>query len=232
MADATPALARGVRWLVRTRVTLAFCLLLCSVYAVELYLWTTGQFDAFDTLFVARQRPSVGWLLAPLAHSPVQHTHLLGNLAQLLVFGAIAERRLRDEAYLGLIAASGVASIGAQVTTYVVAGDPPGVGTLGASGIAFALTALVVVDSLRYQEITDRWHGETTWFFTLFGGLLSGQALLEVVFGVPGVGVVGHFVGVVVGASFALVRSRTEVLRSGGVTGSRGPQRPDRRRRS
>jgi len=219
MVDAGAALRGGARWLTRTRVTLSFCLLLVAVYAVELSLWTSGRYDTFYALFVARQEPSLGWLLAPLAHSPVQETHLVGNVAHLVLFGAVAERRLADRAYLGLIAASGVASVVTQVAVYALAALPAGAGTLGASGVAYALTALVVVDSLRYEEATDRWHGEGTWLWTLFGVLLIGQALVEVVVGVSGVSAVGHFVGVLVGASLGLARPRSAVIAAadGGV---------------
>lgn len=230
MADAGTALERGVRWLTRTRISLAFCLLLGFVYAVELLLWTSGRYDTFYALFVARQQPSLGWLFAPLAHSPVQGSHIVSNVVHLVLFGAVAERRLGDGPYVALIAASGVASVVSQVSAYVLAAEPAGVGTLGASGIAYALTALVVVDSLRYQEATDRWHGEGTWLWTLFGLLIMGQAVLEAAVGVPGVSVVGHLVGVLVGASYALVRPRSAVVAaaSGGVSRRR---RSDRRRR-
>jgi len=230
MVDAGAALRGGARWLRRARLTLLFCLLLAAVYAVELSLWTSGRYATFYELFVARQDPSLGWLLAPLAHSPAQETHLVGNVAHLLMFGAVAERRLADRAYLALIAASGVASVVTQVAVYVVTAQPAGVGTLGASGIAYALTALVVVDSLRYEEATDRWHGEGTWLWTLFGALLVGQAALEAVVGVPGVSAVGHLVGVLVGASYALARPRSAVIAAadGGVPRRR--LRNDRRR--
>jgi len=226
MVDVGVALRGGARWLRHTRLTLLFCLSLVAVYAVELWLWTSGQTGTFYALFVARQNPSLGWLLAPLAHSPVQETHLVSNVAHLVLFGAVAERRLADRTYLGLIAASGVASVVTQVAVYAVAAQPAGAGTLGASGVAYALTALVVVDSLRYEAATDRWHSEGTWLWTLFGALLIGQALLEAIVGVPGVSAVGHFTGVLVGASLALARPRSAVIAGadGGV--------PRRRRRN
>lgn len=229
MVDAGAALRGCARWLRRSRLTLLFCLLLVAVYAVELSLWTSGRFDAFYALFVARQDPSFGWLLAPLAHSPVQENHLVGNVVHLLLFGAVAERRLDDGAYLGVIAASGVASVVTQVAAYVVTGQPAGVGTLGASGVAYALTALVVVDSLRYQAATDRWHGEGTWLWTLFGVLLMGQAAVEAVVGVPGISAVGHLVGVLVGASYALARPRAAVIAA--ADGGVARRRPAERRR-
>jgi len=214
MADAEPPLARGVRWLSTIRATLAFCLLLCLVFAVELYVWHFVGFAPFVRLFVARQRPSVGWLLAPLAHAPEQWTHLVSNVGQLLVFGGIAERRLRRERYVVFLAVSGLATTAAQVTSYAVVGAAArGFGTFGASGIALALAALVVVDSSRFRLATGRWYGEVTWVWALMGAFVVSRAFLDLFVAGSEVGVVGHLTGVLIGLSYGLVRSSTAVVR-------------------
>ncbi|MFB6139191.1 MAG: rhomboid family intramembrane serine protease [Halosimplex sp.] len=220
-ADASPV-ARGLRWLTTVPATLSVCGLLLLVFAVERYVWTTMDYRTFVTLFVATPRPSPGWLLAPLAHLPTDPRHVLSSVAQLVVFGGLAEHRLGRREYLALLAVSGVATTAAQVTggAVVDAGDPVS-GTLGASGIALAATALVVVDSLRYRLTAGDWHGEVTWLWTLFGAFVVGRAALDLVVGDPNVGVVGHLTGIVIGLGFGLMRPIEAVLRSGAPDSAR-----------
>lgn len=215
MADASESrFARAVRWLSTIRLTLLFCLLLWFVYAIELLVLSTADYETFVALFVARQRPSPGWLLSPLSHSPANAWHLPSNVVQLLAFGGLAERRLDGKRYVGLLAAAGVASVGAQVAVYADAGPAArGVGTLGASGIALATVGFVVVDNLRFRELTGRWRGEAADLWTLLGGLLIGRAVLDLFVGAPGIAVVGHLTGIGLGVVCGLVRTRAAVLR-------------------
>ena len=203
-------LARGRRWLRTVPTTLSLCALLCLVFAVEWYVWQRLGYAAFVDLFVATREPSVGWMLAPLAHLPTDVWHLGSSVVQLLLFGGLVERRLGRRRFLAIGGVSGLATTGAQVASYVLLDvSGRGVGTLGASGIVLATTAFVVVDSLRYRLVAGEWHGEVTWVWVLLGGFVVGRAIFGIVplaMGTAQVGVVGHVTGVVLGVGTGLVR--------------------------
>ncbi|WP_123532841.1 rhomboid family intramembrane serine protease [Halosimplex salinum] len=217
-AAASP-LTRGLRWLRTVPATISLCLLFALVFAAEWYVWRTFGYATFVDLFVATPEPSPGWLLAPLAHLPTGYRHLASSVVQLLLFGGIVERRLGRRQYLALVAASGLATTAAQVASYVALGATGrGVGTLGASGIVLAMTALVVVDSVRYRLATGDWQGDVTWVWVLLGSVIVAQAvfgLLSLVLGTATVGVVGHLTGVAIGLGYGLVRPTGAVLFSG-----------------
>jgi membrane associated rhomboid family serine protease len=226
MPDADSPVAGGVRLTASIPATLAFCLVLVAVYLLELYVWESVGTAAFVALFVARQEPSVGWLLAPLSHSPFSVWHLVGSTVQVLAFGGLAEYRLPRRDYVAFLVAAGVASTGAQVAVYAAAGPSArGLGVLGASGIALGLAAFVVVDSLRYRDAADRWHGDATVVIALLAVVVLGTALLEAALGAPGIAVTGHLAGIGLGTTYGLARSREAVLAGG------GPRRYARRRR-
>lgn len=199
--------ARGVRWLRTVPETLALCAVLFFVYAVELLVLATAGGDAFSYWFVAGTTPSPGWLLSPVAHSPFDPFHLVSNLALLVVFGGMAERRLSRSAYLVLLAAAGLGGVAGQLFWYAVAPATAATpGTLGASAAALAATSFAVVDSARRRRAAGRWAGETTWVWTLFGGaVLARRLVLDLAVGVPDVGRYGHLWGVLFGAACALL---------------------------
>ncbi|WP_436930395.1 rhomboid family intramembrane serine protease [Halosimplex halobium] len=216
--DEASALSRGLRWLRTVPATVSLCALFVLVFAAEWYVWERFGYATFVTLFIATPQPSVGWLLAPLAHLPTDPRHLVSSIVQLLLFGGVVERRLGRRRFLALAAVSGLATTGAQVAWYVALGASGRVaGTLGASGVVLAMTALVVVDSVRYRVATGGWHGEFTPLWVLFGAVIAGQAvfgLLALVAGAAQVGVVGHLTGVVIGLGVGLARPTGAVLRS------------------
>jgi len=212
MAEAAASpLARGRTWLGSVPTTISLCGLLCLVFAAEWYVWQYFGYAAFVETFVATREPSVGWVLAPLAHLPTDPGHLLSSAAQLLLFGGLVERRLGRRQFLAIVAVSGLATTAAQVASYVVLDvSGRGVGTLGASGIALAVTAFVVVDSLRYRLSAGEWQGDVTWVWVVLGGVVVARAVLGVVplaMGTARVGVVGHVTGVLIGVSLGLIRS-------------------------
>jgi len=217
--DEASASSRGLAWLRSVPATVSLCVLFVLVFAAEWYVWRRFGYATFVTLFIATPDPSPGWLLAPLAHLPTDPRHLLSSVVQLLLFGGVAERRLGRRRFLALAAVSGLATTGAQVTWYVALGASGRVaGTLGASGVVLAMTALVVVDSVRYRLATGGWQGEFTWLWVFFGSVIAGQAvfgLLALVAGTAQVGVVGHLTGVAIGAGVGLVRPTGAVLFSG-----------------
>jgi membrane associated rhomboid family serine protease len=211
--DSTP-LARAGRWLTTIPLTLAFCGLLSLVFAAELLVLSTAGSGAFRFWFVADARPGPAWVLAALAHSPVRPLHLPVNLALLVAFGGMAERRLSRDQYLAVLAAAGLGGTLAQVVSYAFVAPAGSGGTLGASAVALAVTAFAVVDSARTKLATGRWPGETTWVWVLAGSAIAVRRLvLDNVVGVAGVGRYGHLWGVVFGVSVALLvrRDRYEV---------------------
>ncbi|WP_459192529.1 rhomboid family intramembrane serine protease [Halosimplex sp. J119] len=215
-AAASP-LARGLRWLRSVPTTISLCLLFAFVFAVEWYVWTRLGRATFVEFFVATREPSVGWVLAPLAHLPTDGRHLTSSVAQLLLFGGIVERRFGRRQFLALVVGSGIATTAAQVASYAVVGVGRPVGTLGASGIVLAMTALAVVDSLRYRRATGDWHGDATWVWVLLGGFVVVQAvfgLANLASGTASVGVVGHLTGVIIGSGLGLIRPVEGVVRS------------------
>ncbi|QLH77664.1 rhomboid family intramembrane serine protease [Halosimplex rubrum] len=214
-----PTPLRGLAWLRTVPATLFLCGLFVLVFAAEWYVWRRFGYATFVTLFIATPDPSVGWLLASLAHLPTDPRHLVSSVVQLLLFGGVVERRLGRRRFLALAAVAGLATTGAQVAWYVSLGVSGGAaGTLGASGVVLAMTALVVVDSVRYRVATGDWHGEVTWLWVFFGSVIAGQAvfgLVALAAGTAEVGVVGHLTGVAIGLGVGLARPTGAVLRSG-----------------
>ncbi|ELZ22384.1 hypothetical protein C475_17768 [Halosimplex carlsbadense 2-9-1] len=217
--DEASASSRGLAWLRSVPATVSLCGLFVFVFATEWFVWDRFGYRTFVTLFIATPEPSPGWLLAPLAHLPTDPRHLLSSVVQLLLFGGVVERRLGRRQFLALAAVSGLATTGAQVAWYVSLGVSGRVaGTLGASGVVLAMTALVVVDSVRYRVATGGWHGDFTWLWVFFGTVIAGQAvfgLLALATGTAEVGVVGHLTGVAIGVGVGLVRPTGAVLFSG-----------------
>jgi len=217
--DEASASSRGLAWLRSVPATLCLCALFVLVFAAEWFVWRRFGYATFVTLFIATPEPAPGWLLAPLAHLPTDPRHLVSSVVQLLLFGGVVERRLGRRRFLALAAASGLATTGAQVAWYVALGASGRVaGTLGASGVVLAMTALVVVDSVRYRVATGGWHGEFTWLWVFFGAAIAAQAvfgLAALVAGTAEVGVIGHLTGVVIGVGVGLVRPTGAVLFSG-----------------
>ena len=203
--DGDTPLVRAVRWLTTIRTTLAVGTLLAVVFCLEVLVWEIAGFDAVEYWFVADTTPSPGWLLAAVAHSPLQPVHLPLNLALLVVYGGMAERRLTRLQYLAVLVAGGVGATGAQVLGYLIQAAASE-GVLGASGAALSVTAFAVVESARRKLATGRWAGETTWIWTTFGAFVIGRRLvLDLALQVPGVGRYGHLWGVLFGVGVAAV---------------------------
>lgn len=205
-ADPDPdPLALGVRWLRTVPTTLAISLVLCAVYALEFLVVVTAGRETATWWFVATTTPSPGWLLGMLAHTPADPTHLLGNLALLIVFGGLTERRLGRRHYLVALAVAGLGGTAGQLFWYALASEPGG--TLGASAMALAATAFGTVTIGRERLATGDWPGETAWVWALFGAAVLGRRLaLDLVVGVPAVGRFGHLWGVLFGAMLAFAR--------------------------
>lgn len=197
-------LVRGVRWLGTVPVSISLCVLLGWVYVAELLVLLVADPGTATWWFVATTS-SPGWVLGPLAHTPADPTHLLGNVVLLVVFGGMTERRLGRWPYLGVLAVSAVGGTAGQLASYALASEPGG--TLGASAMALAATAFATVAAVRTRVTTGRWDGETTWVWALLGTAVVGRRLvLDLAVGVPAVGRFGHLWGILFGVGLALAR--------------------------
>lgn len=185
--------------------TVLFVELLVVVYALEWVVATAVGAGAYRRLFVASVGPSPGWVLAPFAHAIGDPVHLFSSAVVILVFGPLVERALPGWRYVGFCLVAAYLSLGAQVATYL-SGDPRG--TLGASGVAMAMVALVAVDAgRRYLDPgarVERWEGGFAGVGLVF---LSRQLERDLGLLAPAVGesaLVGHLAGSVFGALCAL----------------------------
>ena len=183
--------------------TAAVVVILCAVFVFEWYVLATFGFETFVWLFVARLDPSVGWVVAPFAHESLPH--LVTTVVTVLVFGTFAESRLRESRFFAFLVVAAYLSTAAQVASYAVA-PANGAGTLGTSGGALALTAFVVVQSLRTYNVTGRWSFEGEWVWALTGvavlALLLANDFVPWVSLNGGTAAVGHLAGVLVGVAF------------------------------
>lgn len=140
--------ARGTSLVARAaayRGTLVLAFALAVVYALELLVWTTQPFDTFAFLFVAGDRPSPGWLLAPVAHSPLRPWHFPASLLGVVVYGALVEHVLGSRRVVWFAVVAGYYASAVQVVSFQATGTPPGVaGALGASGAVLALATFAV----------------------------------------------------------------------------------------
>lgn len=198
-----PPLVQAGRWLRTVPATLGLCLVLGWVYVLELATLVVADRTTAAWWFLATPSPSPGWVLAPLAHTPADPVHLLANVALLVVFGGMTERRLGARATVAVLVVAGLGGTAGQVLSYALAGETGR--TLGASGMALAATAFATAEVVRDRLATGRWAGEVGWLWALLGVAILGRRLvLDLVVGVPGVGRVGHLWGVLFGLALAL----------------------------
>lgn len=95
--------------------------------------------------FIARANPSPGWIFAMFSH--VSLNHFLANTGQLLLFGAIVERRLTSKQYLTFLFTAGLLTTLVQVLEYNINGITGGM--VGASGATFAVVTFALVTLLK-----------------------------------------------------------------------------------
>lgn len=142
-------------------------------------------------------------LLATYAHAGP--FHLAANVVGLLLVGPLVERgtsRLRFHAF---VAGSGAL---AGVSEVVVSGfvGPP-VSVLGASGAVFALLGYALVGNRVVGRVFDRIEVDRSLTLGLF---VAVAAVLTVATAAPGLALVAHFTGLLVG----LVAGRRRLLRT------------------
>jgi len=142
-------------------------------------------------------------VFAPFSHRSLPH--LLSTLAVLVVYGALAETALSETQYFLFCLGAAYVSTAAQVASYVA--GAPGLGTLGASGVALGAVAHVTTRTFLGGGLVDP-ATEVDWVFALSGAFILGYHLannfLPGFTPLSGTAPYGHAAGVVVGVAVAL----------------------------
>jgi membrane associated rhomboid family serine protease len=202
-AEPGPSVADGLAWLAGKRVTLGAVALVVAVFALQSLVSTAYGLEGWAYIFVADDTLSPGWVLAPFSHRSLGH--LLSTLTVLVVYGALAEATLAEPRYFLFGLGAAYVSVAAQVASY--AAGAPGLGTLGASGVALGAVAYVTVRTLlgggRLARAT-----EVDWVFALSGAFIVGYHLandfLPGFTPLSGTAPYGHAAGIMVGMAVAL----------------------------
>ncbi|WP_122089456.1 rhomboid family intramembrane serine protease [Halalkalicoccus subterraneus] len=143
------------------------------------------------------------WTLVTSVYAHGGMGHLLSNALALLVFGLLVERRTTRVRFHAFFITTGVLAGIAQITLGSLAGPPQGV--LGASGAIFALMGYVLAGNVVSTTLFDRVRLSGRLQFLLF---VLFAALVTVATGAPGVALIAHFTGLVLG----LVAGRAGLL--------------------
>lgn len=202
------------RWLRDSAVTQAVILLLALWFFTTWYVPLGIEESTIKYWLIATANPSPGWLLASLSHASL--VHFLGNLGQLLMFGAIVERRLTTRQYLGLLAISGTAATLVQVVKYNLTGIEGGM--IGASGATFAVVSFAVVSLLTHSDdnpllvdsLADIRPGLFLAGIVMLGGQLINDFTPYLSLSAKASGV-AHLTGIILGAGYAHYLSRKQL---------------------
>jgi len=204
----------------KRRATQSLILTILLWYVLQigtLYLgWTVEQ---WQWLFTTSSFPALspGLVFAIISHDlPPNVTHLLGNVAFLWLFAGESEQHMRSREVLGFFLATAIVAV--TVSTAVT-----GQSTLGASGGALAFVSFYSTHlCLAHQDSLDLDVGDYNWGepaalraywqvallllpigFIMF---MLGQSIG--LFPVGRADVVGHLVGITLGAGYAIIRDR------------------------
>lgn len=178
--------------------------LIAAVFVVDRLLGVVGMGTvAFALAWPLTERP---WTLATSVYAHASLGHLAANAVALGLIGLVLERattRLRFHAFF--LVAGGLAGA-AQVAVGAVLGQSTVV--LGASGAVLALYGYVLVGNRASAAVLDRLPlGRHVQFALL---VLAAVAVTVLTAG-PGVALVAHFTGILLGA----IAGRARVLRPG-----------------
>lgn len=177
---------------------LEILVLFLAVYLLQL---VSHLADLMTTFFVLSQPVAEHpWTVVTsiYAHSSLQH--LISNAVALVLFGfPVAAATSRIRFHLFFITTGAVAGV-TQILLY-------GSGVLGASGAVFALLGYLLVSN-RLTTVLGRWIGAPTWL--TYGLYIALAAIVTLATAEPGVALVAHFTGFVLG----LVAGRYNLLRT------------------
>ena len=149
------------------------------------------------------------WTLVTSVYAHGGIGHLLSNSLALLVFGLLVERRTTRFRFHAFFITAGVIAGVAQITLGSLAGPAPGV--LGASGAIFALMGYVLAGNVVSATLLNRIRLSGRMQIVLF---VIFAAVVTIATGAPGVALIAHFTGLVLGliagrAGILDVRNRT-----------------------
>ncbi len=174
-----------------------------------------GLVGAMGFLFVLGPSFSLRpWALLTSIYAHGSLPHLLGNAAMLLLVGVIVESFTSSVRYHVFFVTTGVLSGLAQITLV------PGSRVLGASAAIFAFLGYLVVANPVSSSVLDTLRLSRRAQLAIFGLLAVAVTVLT---GAPGVALVAHFTGFLLG----LLAGRLGVLgtsrRRGQTQGTSGP---------
>ncbi len=202
-AEPGPTVTDGLVWLAGKRVTLGAVALVVAVFALQSLVSVAYGLSGWAYIFVADTSLSPGWVLAPFSHRSLGH--LVSTLAVLVVYGALVETALAGPRYFLFCLGAAYASTAAQVASY--AAGAPGLGTLGASGVALGAVAHLTVRTFLGGGSLEP-ATEVDWVFAISGAFIIGYHLandfLPGFTPLAGTAPYGHAAGIAVGMAVAL----------------------------
>ena len=134
------------------------------------------------------------WTLVTSVYAHAGTNHLLANAVTLLVPGLVLERSTTPLRYHAYFVGAGLLAGVAEVTLGSLFGTPTGV--LGASGAVFAVIGYLLTSNRLTDAVVRGVSLSPTVQFVLFALL---AVLVTVATGSPGVALVAHFTGLLVG---------------------------------
>lgn len=177
---------------------LEILVLFLLVYFLQLVSLFTDQ---MTTIFVLSQPLAEHpWTVVTSIYAHSSLGHLISNAIALVLFGLpVAAATSRIRFHLFFIVTGATAGV-TQILLY-------GSGVLGASGAVFALLGYLLVSN-RLTTVLGRWIGAPAWL--TYGLYIALAAIVTLATAAPGVALVAHFTGLVLG----LVAGRYNLLRT------------------
>jgi membrane associated rhomboid family serine protease len=145
------------------------------------------------------------WTLLVAVYAHAGPAHLAANALGVLVVGPLVERGTTRVRFHAFFAGSGALAGLVEVLVSGLAG--PGVAVLGASGAVFALLGYALAGNRVVGTVLDRFDVDRSVTLGLF---VLVAAVLTLATAAPGIALVAHFTGVVVG----LLAGRVNLLRA------------------
>ena len=189
------------------RPTVDLLVVFAVVFAVQQVAGVVGFGVEWFALATPLRRP---WTVVTTVYAHATLGHLLANAVGLVVVGLLLERSTTRTRFHGFVLGTGMLSAGAEFLIGAALGSP--VAVLGASGAVLAGFGYVLADNRLAGGVLS-WAGLGRRGSVAL--LIAVAAVVTLVTFGPGVAVVAHFTGFVVGA----LAGRGGVLRAGGRQG-------------
>ena len=188
--------------------TLTTLVLFVVVYLLQTVvglLAVVGLGGAWATLFVlAPPLTDNPWTIITSVYAHAGVGHLLANAIALLLPGLVLERSTTPLRYHAFFLTAGVVAGVTEITLGSFLGTPSGV--LGASGAVFAVIGYLLTSNRLTEAVVSGVSLSPRLQLVVFAGL---AVLVTVATGSPGVALLAHFTGLLVG----LLAGRAHLLR-------------------